>query len=168
LLSDRFRGAISLARRRGEEVAVYFIDIDKFKTINDTLGHHAGDEVLRAVARRLLDACRASDTVARLGGDEFVVLRSGPLTGAGIDELAIRVRSEIGAPCVVEGMQVNLSVGIGISVFPRDGDDERTLLQNADTALYTAKARGAGSIGRFGVKAAAAIQLGASAGIEPG
>jgi diguanylate cyclase (GGDEF)-like protein/PAS domain S-box-containing protein len=146
LLSDRFRKAIALAQRRGEHVAVYFIDVDRFKAINDTYGHHVGDEILRTIAGRLLKACRASDTVARLGGDEFIVLQCGPSTENQPDELAARLRAALEAPTEVEGLHLNLSVGIGISVFPQDGHDERTLLESADRALYIAKAAGAGSV----------------------
>ncbi len=146
LLSDRFKQAIAIAQRRGEHLAVYFIDVDKFKAINDTHGHHVGDEILRTIARRLLKACRASDTVARLGGDEFVVLRCGPSSETQPDELAARLRAELEAPSEVAGLHLNLSVGIGISLFPRDGQDERTLLESADRALYIAKAAGAGSV----------------------
>jgi diguanylate cyclase (GGDEF)-like protein/PAS domain S-box-containing protein len=146
LLSDRFRQAIAIAQRRGEQVAVYFIDIDKFKVINDTQGHLVGDAVLRTVARRLLKACRASDTVARLGGDEFIVLHSGPSSETQSLALAARLRSELEAPCDIEGVPLRLSVSIGISIFPQDGEDQRTLLESADTALYAAKGAGAGSI----------------------
>jgi diguanylate cyclase (GGDEF)-like protein len=149
LLTDRFKRALANAQRHGEGLAVYFIDLDKFKAINDTHGHHVGDEVLRAVARRLLHGCRASDTVARLGGDEFVVLRSGPPGEAGPLAFAARLRVDLEAPCEIEGLHLTLSVGIGISTFPQDGNDERTLLENADTALYVAKASGSGSIRRF-------------------
>jgi diguanylate cyclase (GGDEF)-like protein/PAS domain S-box-containing protein len=152
LLSDRFKQAIATAQRRGEHLAVYFIDVDKFKAINDTHGHHAGDEVLRTVARRLIAACRASDTVARLGGDEFVVLRTGS-PKAKPEALAARLRTHLATPFDIEGLQLKVSVGIGISVFPQDGKDERTLLESADSALYAAKACGAGSIRRFGVEA---------------
>ncbi len=148
LLGDRFGQAIATAQRRGDELAVYFIDIDKFKAINDTHGHHVGDEVLRAVARRLLQGCRESDTVARLGGDEFVVLRTAP-AGVQPEALAARLRAELDAPCVIEGRSLDLSVGIGISVYPGDGLDQRALLERADAALYAAKACGAGSIRRF-------------------
>jgi diguanylate cyclase (GGDEF)-like protein len=151
LLSDRFTQAIATALRRGEHLAVYFIDVDKFKAINDTHGHHVGDEVLRTVARRLLQACRASDTVARLGGDEFIVLRTAP-PKAKPEALAARLRAHLAAPFDVEGLQLGVSVGIGISVYPQDGKDERTLLESADAALYAAKACGAGSIRRFGVE----------------
>jgi diguanylate cyclase (GGDEF)-like protein/PAS domain S-box-containing protein len=149
LLGDRFAQALAIARRRGEQVGVYFIDIDKFKAINDTYGHRIGDEVLRTVATRLLGATRASDTVARLGGDEFIVLRSGALDATRAQALAGRLRAELEGPCEIEGLHLKISVGIGISVFPCDGEDEATLLARADAALYLAKAGGAGSIRRF-------------------
>jgi diguanylate cyclase (GGDEF)-like protein len=156
LLSDRFSSAIATARRRGEQVHVYYVDIDRFKSINDTCGHRAGDEVLRAVSRRLLAACRESDTVARLGGDEFVVLRTGPSI-AGPEALAARLRAKVEAPCEIEGCDVMLSVAIGICAFPEDGNDEAALLKSADTALYAAKAAGPGSIRRFGAAACAPV-----------
>jgi diguanylate cyclase (GGDEF)-like protein/PAS domain S-box-containing protein len=153
LLGDRFAQAIAIAQRRGEHFSVYFIDIDKFKLINDTRGHQAGDEVLRAVARRLLQACRASDTVARLGGDEFIVLRSGPSADPNAEALALRLRAALEAPCEIGGVALQFTVGIGISEYPDHGKDEQTLLESADTALYLAKAAGAGSIRRFGAQA---------------
>ncbi len=154
LLGDRFEQAISTAQRRGEKFAVYFIDIDKFKLINDTRGHQAGDEVLRAVARRLLQVCRASDTVARLGGDEFIVLRSGPSADPNAEALALRLRAALEAPCEIEGGALQFTVGIGISEYPEHGKDEQTLLESADAALYLAKAAGAGSIRRCGAEIA--------------
>jgi diguanylate cyclase (GGDEF)-like protein len=107
---------------------------------------------LRTVARRVIAACRASDTVARLGGDEFVVLRTGS-PKAKPEALAARLRTHLATPFDIEGLQLKVSVGIGISVFPQDGKDERTLLESADSALYAAKACGAGAIRRFGVEA---------------
>ena len=162
LLNDRFNVALASAQRRGEQLAVYFVDVDKFKAINDAHGHLAGDEVLRTVARRLNKACRASDTVARLGGDEFIVLQCGMPPEGRSDALAARLRSELEVPCEIEGLQLDLSVCIGISVFPRDGQDQRTLLKNADTALYAAKAAGPGSICRYWDGIAAAAQLASS------
>ena len=157
LLGDRFKQAIATAHRRGEEIAVYFIDVDKFKVVNDTYGHLVGDEVLRAVAARLLKSCRASDTVARLGGDEFIVLQGGPSIGDQSRALAARMSAELEAPCDIGGgLQLHLSAGIGISVFPQDGQDEEALLKIADAALYAAKACGPGSIRRFGVESRAA------------
>ncbi len=156
LLGDRFKQAIAYAQQRGEEIAVYFIDVDKFKAINDTYGHLVGDEVLRTIAGRLLRSCRASDTVARLGGDEFIVLHNGPSIGAQTQALAVRMCTELEAPYDIESLQLNLSVCIGISVFPQDGRGEEALLKSADTALYAAKAYGPGSIRRFGVELPAA------------
>jgi diguanylate cyclase (GGDEF)-like protein len=151
LLADRFAQAIAISKRRAEHIAVYYIDVDKFKSINDAYGHHVGDEVLRTVARRLLKACRETDTVARLGGDEFIVLRSGPTSGAPSEALAGRLHEAFEEPCDIEGLQLKISIGIGISIYPQDGTDQVTLLGRADAALYAAKARGAGSIRRFGV-----------------
>jgi diguanylate cyclase (GGDEF)-like protein/PAS domain S-box-containing protein len=161
LLSDRFKTALAAAMQREEQVHVYYVDVDRFKSINDTYGHHVGDEVLRAVAGRLLEACRESDTVARLGGDEFIVLRTGP-SSAGPEALAARLRAEVEAPCEIDGLGVKFSVGIGISAFPEDGCDEATLLASADTALYAAKASGPGSIRRFEREAPARVELAAS------
>jgi diguanylate cyclase (GGDEF)-like protein len=168
LLDDRFKQAIATAQRRGEPLTVYYIDVDKFKAVNDTHGHRIGDEVLRAVAARLLQACRASDTVARLGGDEFVVLRSGPFAASRPDELASRLRAALEAPCDIEDLHLKLSAGIGISVFPQDGNDELTLLESADSALYAAKAGGAGSIRRFGVEGWAGALSAAGLDRHPG
>ncbi len=149
MLSNRFAQALAAARRRGESLAVYFVDVDKLKSVNDTHGHLVGDEVLRLVAQRLRKACRESDTVARLAGDEFIVLRPGPAVGARPEALAARLRAELEAPCEIRDAQLKLSACIGISVFPWDGKDERELLENADAALYAAKAAGTGSIRRF-------------------
>lgn len=148
-LSDHFQRAIAAALRSGDEIAVYYIDVDKFKGINDTYGHGIGDEVLRAVASRLLESCRRSDTVARIGGDEFVVLRPGPSIGKISEELAARMRAKLVVPCTFEELTLSFTVGIGISVFSEDGTDERTLLEKADMALYAAKASGVDSTRRF-------------------
>jgi diguanylate cyclase (GGDEF)-like protein/PAS domain S-box-containing protein len=166
LLNDRFKHAIRTAGRRLEQLAVYFIDVDKFKIINDTHGHHVGDEVLRTVARRLVGACRSSDTVARLGGDEFIVLRTGPSSAGEPEALAARLRAALEAPCEIEGVPLRISVGIGVSVFPEDGRDQTTLLERADTALYAAKACGAGSIRRYGAATPLSAAALLAAGIE--
>jgi diguanylate cyclase (GGDEF)-like protein/PAS domain S-box-containing protein len=157
-LSDRFKQAIAIAERRGEQVAVSFIDIDKFKTINDTYGHQTGDEVLREVAKRLRKAARETDTVARLAGDEFIVLQPGLTSGARPEALASRIRTEFAAPWEIAGMHLKVSACIGISLFPQDGKDERSLVESADVALYAAKACGDGSFRRYGF----ATEIGAS------
>ena len=149
LLRDRFEQALAQAGLRGESFAVHFIDLDGFKAVNDTLGHKAGDEVLRLVAERLRTACREGDTVARLGGDEFVVVQAGPRAEERSEGLARRLLAKLAAPCEIEGVALKLSAAIGISVFPHDGRDEATLLESADGALYAAKRAGPGTIRRF-------------------
>jgi diguanylate cyclase (GGDEF)-like protein/PAS domain S-box-containing protein len=149
LLAARFDRAIADAERTNEQIAVYYIDVDKFKNVNDTYGHHVGDEVLRTVASRLERSCRRTDTVARIGGDEFVVLRAGPSIGTIAADLADRMRVALEAPCDIEGLSLTFSVGIGICTFPEDGRNQQTLLANADAALYASKTAGKGSIRRY-------------------
>ena len=146
-LSERFQLAIASAERGGEQIAVYFIDVDKFKLINATYGHGSGNVVLRTIATRLKAACRSGDTIARVGGDQFVVLRTGPATGS-VEAVAERVRAALDGPCEIDGLAVPFTVGIGISVFPQDGATERSLIERADGALGAAKASGDASIHR--------------------
>jgi diguanylate cyclase (GGDEF)-like protein len=143
LFNDRLAQALAHARRRGVRgVAILFLDLDRFKTINDTLGHGAGDELLRLTAHRLSGAVREEDTVARLGGDEFLFL----ISGVDIVEDAARVATKIldafHAPFVVAGHELHVTASIGISLFPMDAADGETLIRNADTALYRAKEQG--------------------------
>ena len=137
--------AISQAQRHGKQLAVAFIDLDRFKQINDTLGHEAGDELLKQVATRLRDSLRDSDIVARLGGDEFVVM----LTELGELEYAASVAQKIvtavGKPYLLLGQEFRVTASIGISTYPRDGLDEQTLTKNADIAMYQAKEDGKNS-----------------------
>jgi diguanylate cyclase (GGDEF)-like protein len=134
--------AISQARRYHRQLAVAFIDLDRFKQINDTLGHEAGDELLKEVANRLKACVRDSDTVARLGGDEFVVL----LTELGDEQYAATVAQKIIAsvarPFTLLGQEFRVTASIGISSYPKDGPDEQTLTKNADIAMYQAKEDG--------------------------
>jgi diguanylate cyclase (GGDEF)-like protein len=134
--------AISQARRYHRELAVAFIDLDRFKQINDTLGHEAGDELLKEVANRLKTCVRDSDTVARLGGDEFVVL----LTELGDERYAATVAQKIinavAKPFNLLGQEFRVTASIGISTYPKDGPDEQTLTKNADIAMYQAKEDG--------------------------
>ncbi|HEX8980010.1 MAG TPA: PAS domain S-box protein [Parasulfuritortus sp.] len=141
-LQDRLGQTLLAAQRDGKQVAVMFIDLDHFKTINDTLGHHVGDRLLVEVARRLLGIVRESDIVARLGGDEFVVVLSGIETGMAAVAVAKKVIQELGEPYAVDGYALHSSPSIGISLYPTDGPDEQTLMRNADTAMYHAKAQG--------------------------
>ncbi|HSC69638.1 MAG TPA: EAL domain-containing protein [Cellvibrio sp.] len=142
LLNDRLEMAINTARRRKEKVGLLFIDLDRFKNINDSLGHAAGDLVLRHTAERLSDVVRNDDTVARLGGDEFVVLLPRVRDERSIAEVAIKLRDAILAPYTLEDMPLHLSPSIGIAVYPDDGENPSTLIKNADAAMYLAKEKG--------------------------
>src|SRR5262249_34520349 len=140
LLHDRLEQGVVNAARHHTGFAFMFIDLDRFKTINDSLGHHVGDELLKGVAGRLGACVRASDTVARLGGDEFAVilenLRDDDEEGA--QEVAEKMIASMAAPMLVEGQTLNTSCSIGISLFPNDGRDSATLMKNADVAMYYA------------------------------
>ena len=133
---------IAEAKRYERRLALLFLDLDRFKIINDTLGHDAGDELLKEVARRLTEALRETDTVARLGGDEFVVLLPEMNDEKQLSEVARKILSAVGKPFHLAGQDLRVTVSIGISVFPLDGEDEQTLLKNADIAMYHAKEGG--------------------------
>ena len=136
--------------KRDEQVAVLCLDLDRFKSINDSLGHPVGDELLKAVARRLKDCVREGDIVARLGGDEFAVVQSGKnLQATEAARLAGRLVETIAAPYDVDGQQMVIGVSIGLSLSPVDGVDPDQLLKNADMALYRAKAEGRGTFRFF-------------------
>jgi diguanylate cyclase (GGDEF)-like protein/PAS domain S-box-containing protein len=136
---------IARARREHREFAVCFIDLDRFKAINDTLGHQAGDELLEAMADRLRTSLRESDVVARLGGDEFVVLLEG-CTPADLGRVANKMLASIGEPLMLHGCTLDVTCSIGIGIFPADGDDAATLLKHADAAMYLAKERGKNNV----------------------
>ena len=142
LLADRLDQAIAQAERREKRFAVMVMDLDRFKSINDSLGHLSGDELLKEAARRLASRLRRTDTLARLAGDEFVILVNeiGGLHDA--EQVASGVLSDIGRPVALAGLEVHVSASIGISVYPDDGIDAETLLQHADAAMYHAKKNG--------------------------
>jgi len=143
LFHDRVEHALAAARREDRELAVLMLDLDRFKDINDTLGHAAGDEVLREVARRISKVTRGSDSIARLGGDEFSIL----LPNASETEAAVvvsRVSSCLEESIVVDGLPLNIDISVGFAAFPRDGEDADLLLQHADVAMYLAKTANAG------------------------
>jgi diguanylate cyclase (GGDEF)-like protein len=142
LLSERIRHSLAMSRRSRAPFAVAVIDLDRFKFINDTLGHATGDTVLVEVANRLRQTVRESDTVARLGGDEFVLLLAGDEDAA--REVAGRIVEAMKAPLRHRDQLIDIGVSIGVSVHPRHGADDLTLLRNADTAMYRAKRRRAG------------------------
>jgi diguanylate cyclase (GGDEF)-like protein len=139
LMHDRLEQALRAAVRHGEQVALLLLDLNRFKEINDTLGHHAGDLLLKVVAERLAGVVRDHDTVARLGGDEFAVVlpRVGSIEHA--MEIAERVLDALQRPADLEGTVVDVSGSIGVSVYPDNGENATELLQHADIAMYTAK-----------------------------
>jgi diguanylate cyclase (GGDEF)-like protein/PAS domain S-box-containing protein len=143
LLGDRLRHAIAHARRHGTRMALMYIDLDRFKPVNDSLGHQVGDLLLKAVARRMQDSVRASDTVARIGGDEFVVLL--PAIGDDRDALQVaeKVRAALNEPFrLAGGHVVSISSSTGIAIYPDHATDEIALAKCADDAMYVSKARG--------------------------
>ena len=150
LLNDRLEQGVANAARKKSRLAFMFIDLDRFKTINDSLGHDVGDELLKRVSARLAACVRATDTVARLGGDEFAVivenLPQGGLDGAeayeGAQSVADKMISSLAAPIMINGQHLNTSCSIGISVYPADGQDPQSLMKHADVAMYDAKAKG--------------------------
>ncbi len=139
---DELERALAHARRHGERLALFFIDLDRFKNINDSLGHGAGDQLLKVMASRLRSLLRESDLVARLGGDEFVVLLDGTVEAAGLAQVARKALAAIGEPVAIESRHYQVTGSIGISRYPDDGSDAATLLKNADAAMYLAKDRG--------------------------
>jgi diguanylate cyclase (GGDEF)-like protein/PAS domain S-box-containing protein len=138
--------AIARAARHGGEFAVCFIDLDRFKTINDTLGHEAGDELLQAMAPRLQGALRQTDMVARLGGDEFVVMLDGGAEGGDLAAVGQKLLMAVAAPLVLQGCTFLVTCSIGIARYPADGQDSATLLKHADVAMYQAKDSGKNNI----------------------
>jgi diguanylate cyclase (GGDEF)-like protein/PAS domain S-box-containing protein len=142
LLHDRLEQAVVNGARQHNGFAFMFIDLDRFKTINDSLGHHVGDELLKGVAQRLTSCVRASDTVARLGGDEFAVILENLADDDGAQQVAEKMIASMAAPMLIEGQALNTSCSVGISLFPADGRDSATLMKNADVAMYYAKEKG--------------------------
>lgn len=144
LLADRLEQAIAQARRTAQTVAVMMLDLDHFKDINDSLGHHVGDILLQTVANRLRGCMRANDTAARLGGDEFVLLLGDANGPQDIDEVAGKVIHALRQPFPIGQHQLHIGGSIGVSLFPHDGEDANNLLRAADTAMYDAKGSGRG------------------------
>lgn len=130
------------ARRYDRQLALLFLDLDRFKTINDSLGHDVGDTLLKEVGRRLRKSVRESDIVARLGGDEFVILLPETTAESQIAPVADNILAAVGKPFTLDGQELRITVSIGISLFPGDGEDEQELMKNADVAMYCAKELG--------------------------
>jgi len=146
LIEDRANQALRAAARSGRTVGLLFLDLDRFKNVNDTLGHRAGDALICQVVRRLQDVTRCSDTLARLGGDEFVVLVTDIEDQAAVTEIAMRLIEALHAPFVVDGHQLFISVSIGVAVAPDHGSKYEILMQHADGAMYEAKALGRNTV----------------------
>ncbi len=143
LFNDRLDQALARARRNKTPVAVLFLDLDKFKTINDSLGHKVGDQLLQEVATRIKGCVRDEDTVARLGGDEFILILQNSRRGENdAEEVARRIIAALAEPVFLEGHEVFTSPSIGITSYPEDGRDVDTLVKNADMAMYRAKGQG--------------------------
>ena len=142
LLRDRFQQTLALGRRENVLTGLLYLDLDRFKHINDTFGHPAGDQLLLEAAQRLTHSVRGVDTVSRLGGDEFVLILSHVRHPDAIADVAKKILLALAQPFDIAGNSLNISGSIGISLCPHDGEDFDTLLQKADTALYQAKARG--------------------------
>jgi diguanylate cyclase (GGDEF)-like protein/PAS domain S-box-containing protein len=132
-------GQVSEKRHKGEKWAILFLDLDKFKYINDTLGHDVGDELLKLVAGRLQGCLRKSDHVFRLGGDEFTILLSDISNDTDIAKVAEKIRVEIAQPYFIKNQEIYITVSIGVSIYPDDGQGVETLVKNADMAMYAAK-----------------------------
>lgn len=139
---DRLRQTLAQAGRQGERVAVYFIDLDRFKAVNDAHGHEVGDKVLAEAARRLVTCVRRSDTVARLGGDEFVALTPGIGDAANAAAIAEKMVTTLREPFEVLGHTCRLGGSVGLALFPDDAGRGSELLRVADAAMYAAKKAG--------------------------
>jgi diguanylate cyclase (GGDEF)-like protein len=142
VLHDRLGQSIANAQRRGEKVALMYLDLDNFKHINDRLGHAAGDMLLQSTAKRLLASVRATDTVSRQGGDEFVILLPEVEGERGATLAAEKLIDAMAEPHMVEGHTLHVTLSIGISIYPDDGTDAEAVIRNADTAMYHAKRTG--------------------------
>lgn len=142
LFSKLLLQELALSKRNQRNFSLLFLDLDKFKLINDTLGHDVGDELLILVAKRLTSCLRSSDVVARIGGDEFVALLHCHKDENCAETVAQKIIGSVAEPYIIRGQQLNITISIGIAMYPKDGLDESTLMKNADTAMYHAKTHG--------------------------
>jgi diguanylate cyclase (GGDEF)-like protein len=149
LLRDRAHQAIAQASRTGDGVAFCFLDLDRFKKVNDSLGHDTGDDLLKQVAARLLKSVRAADTVARLGGDEFLVMLPGVAGSLEAVTTAEKLADALRRPFLVRDQELYITASLGVSVYPDDGEEPETLRKHADLAMYEAKARGRNTVQRY-------------------
>jgi diguanylate cyclase (GGDEF)-like protein/PAS domain S-box-containing protein len=142
LLEDRLKQALALSYRNRKQTAVMFVDLDRFKTVNDSLGHAVGDVLLKEVAKRLVKQLRVGDTICRIGGDEFMVVLPEVKRSSHVAQVAQKIIEQLSQPVVVEERELTVTPSIGIAVFPDDGRDTETLIRNADAAMYHAKEMG--------------------------
>ncbi|MEP7453316.1 diguanylate cyclase, partial [Phyllobacterium sp. SB3] len=150
LLTDRLTQAMLQSKRHNPWVSVVFIDLDNFKFVNDSLGHTAGDELLKVVAQRMLACVRSTDAVVRLGGDEFVILLTDlPANADGISAAMHKIRAAIAEPVIIANQPFHVTCSMGVATFPQDGTDAETLIANADVAMYKAKDTGRDSFQFF-------------------
>jgi diguanylate cyclase (GGDEF)-like protein len=159
LFDDRLETTLARARRAEGHAAVMFLDLDRFKAINDSLGHAVGNQLLQSVAKRLRATIRETDTVARMGGDEFTVLVSDVGDVEEAVAAARRLLAAFNEPHVIAGRRLHIGTSIGVAVFPEDGDDGEALLKHADSAMYRAKARGRGTYELYTPDLSARAQL---------
>lgn len=144
LFNDRLEHALAQAKRYNWTLAVMFLDLDKFKEINDLYGHGVGDSLLQIISKRLLDITREDDTVSRHGGDEFLYLLMQIETKNDINLIANKIINSIQQPCHLEGKNIVINPSIGISIYPKDGDSSEELIKSADKAMYQAKHKKSG------------------------
>jgi diguanylate cyclase (GGDEF)-like protein len=144
LFEDRVTRSLSMARRSGSRIAMLFVDLDRFKIVNDAHGHKVGDELLRAVAERLLATVRDVDTVARIGGDEFGIVAQGATTSRDAEMVARRIVSTLSKPFTVRGLSLSIGASVGVTMFPDASDTYESVVSRADSAMYQAKAAGRG------------------------
>ena len=150
LFQDRLRKAIGVAQRSQDQISIVFIDLDDFKQINDTLGHAAGDQLLKEMARRLIRSTRGGDTVCRLGGDEFIIMIPHIHGGEDVQRITHRIRQVFNMPFDLGGEKFKVTGSVGIAVYPEDGLDEDLLIRNADIAMYESKQAGKNTSHFFG------------------
>ncbi len=159
LFADRLDHELAGVRRDSHRVALLYLDLDRFKNVNDSLGHPAGDELIRQVGQRLKTLLRETDTVARLGGDEFAIIQTGISSPADTEILCMRIVEELGRPFDLGGNQINVGVSIGIALAPDDGSDRIELSRKADIALYSAKLEGRGRYVAFAPRMDESIRM---------
>lgn len=166
-LMERLESILAMARRREATVATLFVDLDNFKLVNDSMGHHAGDLLLREVARRLKLAVREADVVARLGGDEFLIVLTDIANHDDAGVVAANLIEAVSVPVMIDGQAVSVSPSVGISVFPDDGETADDLIRRADAAMYRAKNCGRSNFQFFLPPGAYRGPIGAAAADQP-